>query len=52
MNTFHIFPACCSNQITYLYFCTLGGLSNPKCRKVQHNNGAHVYFTYHRIDNK
>lgn len=23
------------NQVTYLYFCTLGGLSNPRCAKVE-----------------
>jgi hypothetical protein len=36
-----------ANQITYLYFCTLGGLSNPKCGKRQRQNGSYIYFTYH-----
>jgi hypothetical protein len=36
-----------ANQITYLYFCTLGGLSNPKCGKRLRQNGSHIYFTYH-----
>ena len=35
------------DQITYLYFCTLGGLSNSRCRKVQRQNGTHIYYTYH-----
>lgn len=35
------------SQITYLYFCTLGGLANPKCRKVLRHNGSYTYFTYH-----
>lgn len=52
MCDFHIFAASRSNQITYLYFCTLGGLSNPRCRKVERRNGTYVYFTYHRIDMK
>ena len=42
-----MFPCKSSNQITYLYFCTLGGLANPKCRKLQHHNGTYVYYTYH-----
>ena len=36
-----------ANQITYKYFCQLGGLSNPHCQKVEHRNGSHVYYTYH-----
>ena len=44
-----MFPANHSNAITYLYFCTLGGLSNPKCQKVEHRNGSYVYHTYHLI---
>jgi len=35
------------NQITYEYFCVLGGLSNPRCVKVLRRNGTHIYFTYH-----
>lgn len=35
------------NQITYLYFCTLGGLTNPTCVKIMRQNGTHIYFTYH-----
>jgi hypothetical protein len=38
-----------ANQITYLYFCTLGGLSHPRCRKVMRANGSHIYFTYHLV---
>jgi hypothetical protein len=44
-----MFPATRSNAITYLYFCTLGGLSNPNVCKVEHRNGTHVYYTYHLI---
>lgn len=42
-----MFHASRSNQITYLYFCTLGGLSNPNVQKVPHWNGTHLYYTYH-----
>ena len=44
-----MFPATRSNAITYLYFCTLGGLSNPNVCKVERHNGTHTYFTYHLI---
>ena len=44
-----MFPATASNEITYKFFCTLGGLSNPKVCKVLHNNGTHIYFTYHLL---
>lgn len=47
-----MFAASLSNQITYEYFCTLGGLSNSKCRKVQHQNGTQIYFTYHLVSVK
>jgi len=47
---FPMFAPTTSNQITYLYFCTLGGLNNPRCRKVEHWNGTDCYHTYHRID--
>ncbi len=40
-------PCSTANQITYCYFCTLGGLSNPRCQKLQKQNGTHIYFTYH-----
>ena len=43
-------PCSCKNQITYMYFCTLGGLSNPRCSKVEKRNGTHVYYTYHLYD--
>ena len=36
-----------SNQITYEYFCVLGGLANPRCAKQAHHNGSLTYFTYH-----
>jgi hypothetical protein len=42
-----MFGASRSNQITYLYFCTLGGLSSNSVQKVTRRNGSHVYFTYH-----
>lgn len=32
--------------VTYLYFCTLGGLANPRCKKQTHHNGSYTYFTY------
>lgn len=44
-----MFPATRSNQITYLYFCTLGGLSNPGVTAVQRHNGTYNYVTYHLI---
>jgi len=46
------YPACFANEITYEYFCLLGALENPKCVKVQHNNGSHVYYTYHDISQR
>jgi len=39
-----------SDQITYEYFCVLGGLSNPRCQKRLHRNGSHSYFTYHLVE--
>jgi hypothetical protein len=45
----NIFPASFSNQITYEYFCLLGGLENKNTRKIEHHNGSYVYFTYHLI---
>ena len=45
-----MFPMTVSNQISYRYFCALGGLSNPRCGKMQHWNGNHHYATYHLID--
>lgn len=47
---FNTFAACTSNQITYEYFCVLGGLSNPICSMILRQNGTYKYFTYHRID--
>lgn len=44
-----MFPATRSNQITYNYFCQLGGLSNPTVQKVTRHNGTYVYYTYHLI---
>lgn len=38
-----------SNEITYLYFCTLDALGNPKCTQVIHRNGSYIYFTYHLL---
>lgn len=40
-------PASNANQITYEYFCVLGGLSNPRASKVERRNGSYVYHTYH-----
>lgn len=37
------------NQITYQYFCILGGLAHPRCRKVHRYNGTHHYITYHLV---
>jgi len=49
---FPVFAATTSNQITYEYFCLLGGLENPRCEKVLHRNGTYTYYTYHRIDSR
>jgi len=38
------------NQITYEYFCVLGGLANHKCAKRHLYNGSYYYNTYHYID--
>ncbi len=46
------YPACTSNEITYECFCLLGALENPKLCKVKHNNGSHVYYTYHNISHR
>jgi hypothetical protein len=46
------FPATGSNRITYDCFCFMGGLSNGRLTKVQHKNGAEIYYTYHRIDKR
>jgi len=35
---------------TYLHFCTMGGLSNPLCRKVQLYNGKHHYGEKYYVD--
>jgi len=43
-----LFAATRSNQITYECFCLMGGLSNDRLQKIQHNNGTQVYFTYHK----
>jgi hypothetical protein len=40
-------PCNSENQITYLYFCTLGGLNHPRTAKILRRNGSHTYFTYH-----
>ena len=44
-----MFPATTSNQITYDYFCTLGGLAHPHTAKIARYNGSHLYYTYHLI---
>ena len=45
--TMYTEPCSSANQITYEYFCVLGGLNNPRARKIQRMNGTQVYFTYH-----
>jgi hypothetical protein len=45
-----MFAASNSNRITYLYFCTLGGLASARVQKVQHHNGSYIYHTYHLLD--
>lgn len=42
-------PCTSENQITYEYFCVLGGLTHPRARKVERRNGSYVYFTYHYL---
>jgi len=44
-----MFSASRGNQITYEYFCLLGGLSNKNVAKILHKNGSYIYFTYHLI---
>lgn len=44
-----MYPCSRSNQITYEYFCVLGGLANPQVAKMHCHNGSHTYFTYHLI---
>lgn len=46
---YYYFPPTTSNQITYGYFCILGGLSNSCVRKVERRNGTHIYYTYHLV---
>lgn len=38
-----------ANEITYEYFCVLGGLSNKRCAKRMHKNGDYIYFTYYLV---
>jgi hypothetical protein len=45
----YVEPCTTANQITYEYFCVLGGLSDDRARKIQRQNGTHVYFTYHYL---
>jgi hypothetical protein len=43
-----MFPAGRSNQITYLYYCTLLELGRRKdTQAVLHRNGKMFYYTYH-----
>lgn len=46
------FPAARSNSVTYDCFCLMGGLSNARLTKFQHQNGTEIYYTYHRIDKR
>lgn len=49
----NVFPIANSNQITYEYFCLLGGLSNPRCAKQAVYNGKHfMHYTYHDISTR
>jgi len=34
-------------EITYEYFCVLGGLTHPRTYTMTHNNGSYYYTTYH-----
>lgn len=37
-----------ATQITYAYFCLLGGLNHPHTWTVNHYNGKHyTHTTYH-----
>lgn len=44
-----MFPASTSNQITYEYFCVLGGLAGGRVQKCMWRNGSMTYFTYHLL---
>lgn len=44
-----MFPATISNQITYDYFCALGGLSNKNVYQLTKKNGRLIYHTYHLL---
>jgi hypothetical protein len=35
-------------EITYEYFCALGGLSHPKCYTRVFRNGSYVYSKYYK----
>ena len=35
------------NQISYSYFCALGGLAHPRTVRRERTNGSQVYVTYH-----
>ncbi len=41
-----------ADQITYEYFCVLGGLAKGKCFKILRHNGSYNYFTYHLRNRK
>lgn len=42
-----------SNEISYEYYCVLSHhtWSRHKAFKIERQNGSHVYFTYHVINN-
>lgn len=42
-----IYPATRANEITYEYFCLMGGLSNGRLTKIEKLNGK---FSYHKTD--
>lgn len=45
---YDLFPASRRNEITYEYFCLMGGLSNDRCHKIERPRGGRT--SYHRID--
>ena len=45
----HTEPCSSANAILYKTFCQLGALLNPRLRRVQRQNGTHVYSTYHLL---
>lgn len=40
------------DQITYAYFCTLGGLQHPRTYTRLHDNGGYYYTTTYYLSPK